>query len=312
MKDRTFVIIVTFNGMQWIEKCLKSFVNTSVKLDIIVIDNNSSDGTVSYIKKQYPEIILFEQKTNLGFGKANNLGMSYALNNNCDYVFLLNQDAYLEVDSIGRMIEVYKENSEYGILSPIHLNGEGNKLDKNFSNYLRYDSNNYFYHDAINQQLEPVYPFPFVNAAAWLLPVSTLKRIGGFDPIFFHYGEDNNYCQRALFHSLKTGVVTNAFIRHDREAVVKRFFKTDDDKLKNKEIQLKLVFGNLNIDNGTELYSLKAKHLIIILKFFLQFKFKQTKYAYKEYKLIKNLKKEIILSKSINKIIGSHYLTMDY
>ena len=312
MKDKIFVIIVTYNGMQWIDTCLKSVVHSSVKLDVVVIDNNSNDGTVSYIKKQYPEIILFEQQTNLGFGKANNLGMSYALKNGCDYVFLLNQDAYLETGTIDRMIEVYKENSEYGILSPIHLNGSGNKLDKNFSNYLRYDSNNYFYHDAIKQQLNSVYPVPFVNAAAWLLPVSTLKRIGGFDPIFFHYGEDNNYCQRALFHSLKIGVVTNAFIRHDREAVVKRFFKTDDDKLKNKEIQLKLVFGNLNIDNGTELYSLKAKHLIIILKFFLQFKFKQTKYAYKEYKLIKNLKKEIILSKSINKIIGSHYLTMDY
>ena len=216
MKDRTFVIIVTYNGMQWIDTCLKSIVNSSTKLDIIVIDNNSSDGTVSYIKKQYPEVIVLEQETNLGFGKANNLGMSYALNNNCDYVFLLNQDAYLEVDSIGRMIEVHKENSEYGILSPIHLNGEDNKLDKNFSNYLRYDSNNYFYHDAIKQQLNSVYPVPFVNAAAWLLPVSTLKRIGGFDPIFFHYGEDDNYCQRVLFHSLKTGVVTNALIRHDR------------------------------------------------------------------------------------------------
>jgi GT2 family glycosyltransferase len=265
LKDRTFVIIVTYNGMQWIDTCLKSIVNSSTKLDIIVIDNNSSDGTVSYIKKQYPEVIVLEQETNLGFGKANNLGMSYALNNNCDYVFLLNQDAYLEADTIVRMIEVHKENSEYGILSPIHLNGEGNKLDKNFSNYLRYDSNNYFYHDAIKQQLNSVYPVPFVNAAAWLLPVSTLKRIGGFDPIFFHYGEDDNYCQRVLFHSLKTGVVTNALIRHDRESVVKRFFKTDVDKLKNKEIQLKIVYGNLNIDNGTELYSLKAKQLIIIL-----------------------------------------------
>ena len=305
---KAFIIIVTYNGMTWIKKCLDSIIDSGHFSDTIVIDNNSSDGTVSYIKKQYPEIILFEQKTNLGFGKANNLGMSHALNNNCDYVFLLNQDAYLEADTIVRMIEVHKENSEYGILSPIHLNGEDNKLDKNFSNYLRYDSNNYFYHDAIKQQLKSVYPVPFVNAAAWLLPVSTLKRIGGFDPIFFHYGEDDNYCQRALFHSLNTGVVTNAFIRHDRESEVKRFFKTDVDKLKNKEIQLKIVYGNLNIDNGTELYSLKAKQLIIILKFLLQLKFKQTKYAYKEHKLIKNSKEEIILSKSINKIKGSHYL----
>ena len=299
-----YIIIVTYNGEQWIRQCL----NSCLDYNVIVVDNNSTDQTLKIIETEYPKVVLLKQKNNLGFGRANNLGISYALKNSCDYVFLLNQDAYLEKDAIDRMVAVHKKNLEYGILSPIHLNGEGNKLDKNFSNYLRYDSNNYFYHDAIKQQLNSVYPVPFVNAAAWLLPVSTLKRIGGFDPIFFHYGEDDNYCQRALFHSLKTGVVTNAFIRHDRESEVKRFFKTDVDKLKNKEIQLKIVYGNLNIDNGTELYSLKAKQLIIILKFLLQLKFKQTKYAYKEYKLIKNSKEEIILSKSINKIKGSHYL----
>ena len=299
-----YIIIVTYNGEQWIRQCL----NSCLDYNVIVVDNNSTDQTLKIIETEYPKVVLLKQKNNLGFGRANNLGISYALKNSCDYVFLLNQDAYLEKDAIDRMVAVHKKNLEYGILSPIHLNGEGNKLDKNFSNYLRYDSNNYFYHDAIKQQLNSVYPVPFVNAAAWLLPVSTLKRIGGFDPIFFHYGEDDNYCQRALFHSLKTGVVTNAFIRHDREPEVKRFFKTDVDKLKNKEIQLKIVYGNLNIDNGTELYSLKAKQLIIILKFLLQLKFKQTKYAYKEYKLIKNSKEEIILSKSINKIKGSHYL----
>ena len=145
-----------------------------------------------------------KQESNLGFGKANNLGISYALNNSCDYVFLLNQDAYLEKDVIDRMLAVHKKNTDYGVLSPIHLNGEGNKLDKNFSNYINYNGNPYLYLDALKGETKEIYEVPFVNAAAWLIPAATLKIIGGFDPLFFHYGEDNNYCQRALqFHVIK-------------------------------------------------------------------------------------------------------------
>jgi len=293
--------------MQWIDTCLKSIVNSSTKLDIIVIDNNSSDGTVSYIKKQYPEIILFEQKTNLGFGKANNLGMPHALNNNCDYVFLLNQDAYLEVDSIGKMIGVHKESPEYGILSPIHLNGKGDKLDKNFSNYLRYDSNNYFYHDALKHQLKSVYSVPFVNAAAWLLPKNTLKVIGGFDPIFFHYGEDDNYCQRALYHNLKIGVVPNAYIKHDREGVLKRPIDTEAKKLSNFETQIKVNYADLMRahDKLNSLIKYKKKHFI---KLVIKLKVKKASFIYKEYSILKTSKVQILKSKELNIKQAPNYL----
>ncbi len=49
--------------------------------------------------------------------------------------------------------------------------------------------------------IKDVYDFNFISAAAWLLPINTLKMIGGFDPIFFHYGEDENYCQRIKYHN---------------------------------------------------------------------------------------------------------------
>lgn len=294
--------------MQWIDTCLKSIVNSSTKLDIIVIDNNSSDGTVSYIKKQYPEIILFEQKTNLGFGKANNLGMSHALNNNCDYVFLLNQDAYLEVDSIGRMIEVHKENSEYGILSPIHLNGSGNKLDKNFSSYVAYDSNNFFHRDALKNEMKPVYDVSFVNAAAWLLPVSTLKIIGGFDPIFFHYGEDDNYCQRVLFHSLKIGVVSNSYVKHDRENINKRPVLNYRDKLKKTSIGLKLEWGNINKNINEEIISRGKSIFKKTIRNFILLRFTKGHHYYLEFKLIRSLKKDIYISRNTNTEKGSHYL----
>ena len=83
--NRTYIIIVTYNGMKWLEACLSS----CRKYSVIVIDNNSSDNTVSFIEQKYPNTILLKQNKNLGFGAANNIGINYALQNNADYVFLL-------------------------------------------------------------------------------------------------------------------------------------------------------------------------------------------------------------------------------
>lgn len=302
------IIIVTYNGMQWIEKCLKSILNSSKPVGIIIVDNNSTDGTVSYIRSLYPRVIVLEQKSNLGFGQANNLGISYALNNGCDYVFLLNQDAYLEVDTIGRIIEVHKENLEYGVLSPIHLNGVGNKLDKNFCSYLGYDSNNYFYHDAIKEQLKPIYSVPFVNAAAWLIPVSTLYKIGGFDPLFFHYGEDVNYCQRLEYHNLKIGVVTNAFVFHDRENIDKRQVLNYHDKLKKVAVAYKIKWGNINQDTSNLMKQREKSLFKKIISSTLKLKFILAKQYWLDYQLIREIKNKIIKSREFNTIKGGHYL----
>ena len=109
MVDSTFIVIVTFNGMQWIEKCLNS-VHSVYK--IVVVDNYSSDDTVAYIKNKCPRAKLLLQSKNLGFGAANNIGISYALNQGADYVFLLNQDVYIESNTIDKLIEVH-HNQRY-------------------------------------------------------------------------------------------------------------------------------------------------------------------------------------------------------
>lgn len=208
-----YIIIVTYNGMQWIDRCLRSTVGYTV----IVVDNNSTDDTVSFIKEKFSSVIVLEQKQNLGFGKANNLGISYALGEDASAVFLLNQDAYLTSESINKLAKISNLNPDFGILSPIHLNGEGNKLDRNFSMFLNYDNNSQFYSDAILSKLNGVYEVPFVNAAAWFIPKNTLLNIGGFDPLFFHYAEDDHYCQRLQYHGLKVVVVSDTFVLHDRE-----------------------------------------------------------------------------------------------
>ena len=127
------VVIVTYNGMTWLERCLASIPSV---YNVVVVDNNSTDGTVNYIEANYPQHTLFKEANNLGFGQANNKGITYALKQGVDYVFLLNQDAFLEADTISTLIATHKQYPDYGVLSPIHLNGEGTKLDKTFSFFV--------------------------------------------------------------------------------------------------------------------------------------------------------------------------------
>src|SRR5690606_25364916 len=182
---KTFVIIVTYNATRndWIFKCLQSIEISNLKIEIIVVDNNSSDSTINIIKKDFPEVTLIESKENLGFGKANNLGIIEALKRGCDFVFLLNQDAWVENDTIEKLVENAKKNPEFGIISPMHLNGKGDALDYNFSNQISPIYCKKLYSDFVLNQVEnKIYESDFVCAAAWLLSKECLRKVGGFSP----------------------------------------------------------------------------------------------------------------------------------
>src|SRR5688572_14491270 len=131
-----YSVIVTYNGSKWIEKCLDSLLNSNLPCQVIVIDNGSTDGTLDIINKTYPQVDLVKTQENLGFGKANNIGMKKAYDAGAEYVFLLNQDAWVAQDTLERLVEAASRYTEYGVVSPIHLNGSGKKLDSNFAHYI--------------------------------------------------------------------------------------------------------------------------------------------------------------------------------
>lgn len=212
-----FIIIVTYKGQRWYDRCFGSLRKSTVPVKAIVIDNASNDGSVEYIKEHYPEIHLIESKENLGFGRANNIGMRYALDNDCDFVFLLNQDAWIEPDTLQRLIEIHQRHPEYGILGPVQVNSEKTKVLNGVIQFLINPDNvnKDLFSDLLMGKTGEIYPVAEINAAAWLLPRKTLEIVGGFDPIFLHYGEDWNYLSRVLYHGMKVGLTPNLKVVHD-------------------------------------------------------------------------------------------------
>lgn len=216
-EKKVYIIVVTYKGHLWYERCFTSLRNSEYPVQTIAIDNASNDGTVEYIREHFPEIHLIESKENLGFGRANNIGMRYALDHGCDYVFLLNQDAWIEPNTIGELIRIAEKHPKYGILGPVQVNKEKTKVLNGVIQFLINPDNvnHKLFSDLILGSTAEVYPVAEINAAAWLLPRKTLETVGGFDPIFLHYGEDWNYLSRVLYHGLKVGLVPHLQVVHD-------------------------------------------------------------------------------------------------
>ena len=240
---KIFAIVVTYNGKQWYDRCLGSLMASEIPLSVIAVDNHSDDGTVEYLGERFPSVLLMPQGENLGFAGANNIGIRYALDHGADYVFLLNQDAWIEKDTVGSLVGTFEATGDAGIVSPVHLDGKGTDMDWKSATNMPGE----FVSDAYMGKLKPYYPVPYMNAAAWLLSAGCIRTVGGFDTnLFSHYGEDGNYCQRVCYHGLKIYVDTAARICHDRESRKGSESEYQAKFFSQKDTARKLEYGNIN------------------------------------------------------------------
>lgn len=232
--DKVLVIIVTYNAHDWIHQCLNSV--DMERYDAFVVDNASTDDTRHILKTEYPKAIVRLMDKNLGFGQANNIGLRYALDNGYDYVFLLNQDAWLLPDTIEKLIAAQKQHPEYWVLSPLQMNTAQGGVEKQFNVYCKKNK--------IKLTKKSPQSVDFVNAAVWLMPIECIRVVGGFDSIFPHYGEDVDYAQRVRYRNHNVGIVSYTIAYHER--VVIEVSKT---KLLNKT-QLGLMTILLDINRS--------------------------------------------------------------
>lgn len=178
------VIIVTLNNKKILEECINS-INAhtrAVSFEIIVVDNNSADGTQQLIKARYPGAALIENNENLGFSKANNQGLKTAKGR---YVLVLNDDTYVKDDSFSKLVVFMDDNPEIGICGPKLLNIDGSiQRQGSILSARKWLSKN------------PT-EVSLIIGACMLIRRSVLDRIGFFDENIFFYNDDLDLCKRA-------------------------------------------------------------------------------------------------------------------
>ena len=243
---RVLVIVVTYNGRQWLDRCLGSVPSWA---DVFVVDNDSTDGSADYVAARFPQAHLLRSAENLGFSKANNLGFKYALERGYDYVYLMNQDAWLAPGALEALVAAAEAHSDYAVLSPLQYQDGYKALDVQFSKLYAGSAEGMGLQTA-SASLRPLptrsasddaavgpsllhgrgwpwvcNPIPSaepievkrVMAAHWLVPVSALKTVGLFEEELFPlYGQDDDWCNRVRHHKLRVGVVPAAKAVHDR------------------------------------------------------------------------------------------------
>lgn len=214
------IVIVNYNTKDLISSCLKSIkkYTKGKEIEIIIVDNASSDGSITALKKTAklnPNITLILNTKNRGFSHANNQGMAKARGS---YILLLNSDTLFTEDPIGPLLKIMEAQKEIGIVSCALKNPDGSLQGTGgyFPTLFRVFSWMFFIDDLpfIGSFIRPFHPmrskynprssyyskphqFDWVTGAFLLMRRSVYEKIGGFDSDFFMYTEDVDLCFRA-------------------------------------------------------------------------------------------------------------------
>jgi len=194
------IIIVNYNGAHFLKDCIAALkLNiTPYNYEVIIVDNNSTDQSVQVIKTEFPEVNLIESKQNLGFGRANNLGVSYA---KAKTILLLNNDTIL-LSPISFAFNTLYSSHNTGVVTYNMLNGERKYTSAvgRFPKPLRLlkisflsESRAEFKKGVFDKS---TYSVDWVTGAFMLMRKRDFELINGFDKDFFMYVEDVDFCRR--------------------------------------------------------------------------------------------------------------------
>lgn len=189
------VIILNYNVCYFLEQCLLSVQNAieNIEAEIIVVDNDSKDDSCEMVRRNFPEIILIENKENVGFSKANNQAVAIAKGK---YVCILNPDTAVAEDTFKTTLQHAEGIKDLGALGVYLMDGTGNFLPESKRNLptpkislLKLSGFTKKYYasqipETGNGEVE------VLVGAFMLLKRSVYKEVGGFDEDYFMYGED--------------------------------------------------------------------------------------------------------------------------
>jgi len=215
---RVSVVIVVWNAKAYVLECLESLREhcSGVYSEVIVVDNASSDGTPDMIAECFPEFQLIRNPENYGFGRANNIGMSHCTG---DFVCLVNSDVKFASDCITPMLDYFDAHPDVAMMGPQMLSADGEvrrstmrfpTVWNNFSRAVGLDvlfKGSSFFGGMLMSDFDHRKTTRVEVLNGWFLLArrGAIERVGTFDPQFFMYGEDVDWCYR--FHQAGKKIV---------------------------------------------------------------------------------------------------------
>ena len=208
MKVETCIIVVNWNGKRLLKDCLDSIKENMPQLSkIIVVDNNSIDGSIEMLKKSYSWVDIVANKSNRGFSGANNDGIKYVYKKyNPDYYYYLSNDTKVTEGFVRKLIEVAKKDETIGLLGSGQKNFFGE--DSIFSGDIGFFGVKYYFGKEPRET-------GWVSGAAFLVPREIIEKVGGFDELYNPaYYEESDWQVRIKKAGYKIFTVPKSLIYH--------------------------------------------------------------------------------------------------
>jgi GT2 family glycosyltransferase len=195
------VMTLNWNGKDDTIECVESLQGlTYPNYEIIVIDNGSTDGSVSAFRERFPGITIIENGRNLGYAEGFNAGMQYAAEKGFDYFLILNNDTVIDPNALHELVKVAETDSSIGFVSgKVYLYDEPNRLQ--IAGRLNHPI--LLVGDAVGSgeldhgQYDEMREYDFLDDIYWLVRREAFEKTGGYDPNFFLYYEEADWCVRA-------------------------------------------------------------------------------------------------------------------
>lgn len=210
-KNELAVVIVNYNTEQLLDDCLGSIYKADKPrggLQVVVVDNGSVDGSTKMVEKKYPQVILVKSKDNLGFAKANNVGVDKI---DAKYVLFLNSDTVVKRYSLVKPLKYIKNHPKVGAIT-IKLFLKDGSIDydnhrglptpwvafcKLFGLSALFPQSTFFngYHLGF-KNINRIHSIPVAAGSFMIMPTKLFIDIGKWDDTYFFYGEDIDLCYR--------------------------------------------------------------------------------------------------------------------
>lgn len=226
--SRVDIILVSYNTAEYTVRAIQSVFEQTrqTKVNLIVVDNDSTDNSVERIRNEFPDITLIESGANLGFAGGVNLG---AKQGEAEYVLLLNPDTVILEGAIDKLVNFAETHPQSGVWGGVTLNNDlslnpnnararisfstllfsATGLSKVFRNSCFFNHDNYGCWDRKSERDVDV-----ITGCFFLTPRSLWQQLGGLDESFFMYAEEADYCIRAIELGHQPRVTPEAKIIH--------------------------------------------------------------------------------------------------
>jgi GT2 family glycosyltransferase len=216
---KTSVIVLSWNGMEYLEDCLDAVLTQDhPDFEVIVVDNGSTDGSADFVAEHYPQVRLIRNERNLGFAAGNNVGLRAATG---DVLVLLNQDTVVQAGWLAALTDTLQSDPEIGIAGSKALYPNGSIQHAGGYVSIRGEGIHHGYRREANGQFDRMREVDFVTAAALAITRQAFEAIGeldeGFTPAYY---EDVDWCYRAREAGCRVVYVPQAVLIHKEASTV--------------------------------------------------------------------------------------------